>query len=275
MVGHTIESVEVRNRRIFPNDEKEIIGGKVKGVRRFGKVVVLDLSNGNSIVAHVKLTGQFIYRGPNLKNPPELSRKVFGGLGGNHTHVVFDLDRGGKLYYNDARRFGWVKITQSSDVKGQSFISKLGPEPFKDLTLAKFRDILGSTRRAVKVVLMDQAKMGGVGNIYANDSLWLSAISPRMPADRLSSGQVKSLHEAIEKVLKDGLKYGGASELAFVTPDGGEGEYQEHFLVYGQQGEPCERCHRGKIEKFTLGGRGTYWCPVCQKESKSVNQLFD
>lgn len=114
-------------------------------------------------------------------------------------------------------------------------------------------------------MLMDQTKIGGVGNIYANDALWLSRISPRRSASSLSISEAKKLYDAIETVLQAGLKYGGASELAFVTPDGKEGEYQNHTLVYGHQNEICKNCKKTKIEKFFLGGRGTYWCSVCQK----------
>lgn len=264
LVGHKILSVDIKNRKIFLGDENKIIGGKIIGARRFGKVSVMDLSNGYSILTHVKLTGQYIYRGPNLKNP-KLSPKVTGGVPGPHTLVVFNLDRGGTLYYNDVRRFGWIKIEETKNVENESFIKKLGPEPLKDLTLEIFENILSKTSRNIKVVLMDQEKIGGVGNIYANDALWLSQINPKTPAKNIDSRSVKKLYEAIITVLKEGLKYGGASELSFVTPDGAEGEYQKHTLVYGHQGQPCERCHKAVIEKNFLGGRGTYFCPVCQK----------
>lgn len=262
--NHRIESVEVKNRRVFEGDESKIIGSKVIGARRFGKVTVIDLDNKYSILTHVKLTGQFIYRGPNLKNPT-LSKKVVGGVPGPHTLVIFNLDNGGVLYYNDVRRFGWIRIEKTDEVEKEKFISKLGPEPFKDLTLKIFTDIFSKTKRNVKVLLMDQAKMGGVGNIYANDALWLSQINPKRPANTLTANEIKKLFDAIHEVLKAGLKYGGASELAFVTPDGSEGEYQNHTLVYGHQGEICKRCKSQKIVKYFLGGRGTYWCSNCQK----------
>jgi formamidopyrimidine-DNA glycosylase len=265
LVGHKITSVDVKNRKTFQGDEKKIIGGKVAGTRRFGKVSVIDIDNGYSILTHVKLTGQYIYRGPNLKNPSKLSSKVIGGVPGPHTLVIFNLDRGGELYYNDVRRFGWIRIEKTEDVEKEKFIVKLGPEPFKDLTLEIFKLILLKSGRPIKIVLMDQEKMGGVGNIYANDALWLAAINPRQPANNLQPEEQKRLYEAVLSVLKAGLKYGGASELAFVTPDGAEGEYQKHTLAYGREGEPCERCHRARIEKYFLGGRGTYWCPNCQK----------
>jgi formamidopyrimidine-DNA glycosylase len=263
--GHKIVSVEIKSRKTFQGDEKKIIGGKVVGTRRFGKVSVIDLDNGYSVITHLKLTGQYIYRGPNLLNPKSLSPKVTGGIPGPHTLVIFNLDRGGHLYYNDVRRFGWIKVEKTSEVESEPFIKKLGPEPFRDLTLDLFRQILSKTSRAVKVVIMDQEKMGGVGNIYANDALWLSKINPKTLAKELKEAEVKLLYSSILKVLKEGLKYGGASELAFVTPDGTEGEYQNHTLTYGHDGEPCERCHKARIEKIFLGGRGTYFCPICQK----------
>jgi len=265
LVGHTILDTKILDTRILSGDTKRLVGGKIIGTRRFGKVSVIDLSNGYSILTHVKLTGQYIYRGPNLKNPSKLSSKVIGGIPGPHTLVIFNLDRGGVLYYNDVRRFGWIRIEKTEDVEKEKFIVKLGPEPLKDLTLDLFNEILSKTSRPIKIVLMDQTKMGGVGNIYANDALWLAKINPRTPAKNLDQKSVSELYEAILSVLKSGLKYGGASELAFVTPDGTEGEYQKHTLTYGREGEPCERCHKSMINKFFLSGRGTYWCPVCQK----------
>ena len=112
---------------------------------------------------------------------------------------------------------------------------------------------------------MDQEKIGGVGNIYANDALWLAKINPKTLANSIDSKSVQVLYKAVITVLKEGIKYGGASELAFVTPDGAEGEYQKHTLAYGREGEPCERCHKSLVKKIFLGGRGTYYCPFCQQ----------
>jgi formamidopyrimidine-DNA glycosylase len=264
LTGHKIVSVDVKNRKIFQGNEKQIIGGKIIGTRRFGKVSVIDLSNGYSILTHVKLTGQFIYRGLNLKNPDPLSIKVIGGIPGPHTLVIFNLDREGILYYNDVRRFGWIRIEKTKDVEKEKFIVELGPEPFKGLTFKVFTEILSKSKRPIKIILMDQTKMGGVGNIYATDALWDARINPRRLSLSLSISEIKTLYNSILKVLKAGLKYGGASELAFVTPDGREGEYQNHTLAYGHTGELCSRCKKTKFEKYFLGGRGTYVCPKCQ-----------
>jgi len=262
--GHKVIGVYVKNRKIFEGDEKKLFGGKVLLVRRFGKVTVIDLDNGYSIITHVKLTGQFIYKGPNLVNFGQLSKKVVGGVPGIHTHVIFELDHGGKLFYNDVRRFGWMKVVKTEKVGDFPFIKKLGPEPLRDLTKEKFTEILSKTGRSIKVVLMDQTKIGGVGNIYANDALWLAKISPKRKASSLTDDESGVLFNAIVEVLKRGIKYGGASELAFVTPDGQEGKYQEHTLVYGKEGKFCLGCKKEKIKKYFLSGRGTYFCPNCQ-----------
>lgn len=270
--GHKFISSQVNYPKILEGDIKNLEGGEFKNTRRFGKVVSVDLSNGYSFLVHVKLTGQLIYRGPNLPKVPELSKKVAGGIPGKHTHVIFALDRAGKLYYNDVRRFGWIKVVKTLDVETTPFIKKLGPEPFGSaqgkpslLTLDYFKEMLSKSGRPVKVVIMDQEKMGGVGNIYANDALWLAKINPTKKANEISSPEVKELYETIHAVLKKGIEQGGASELAFVTPDGTEGNYQNHTLAYGHQGEICKRCKKGKFVKTFLGGRGTYTCQNCQK----------
>ncbi len=267
--GHKIQKVSVHTPKIVSGDVNKLVGGKVKKVRRFGKVLSVDLDNSYSFVAHIKLTGQFIYRGPNLKDPPDLSKKVIGGLGGRHTHLIFHLDRDGKLFYNDVRRFGWIKIVETESVTDIDFIKKLGPEPLNGLTLELFSKILKSSKSAVKIVIMDQSKMGGVGNIYANDALWLASINPTRPANSLKESEVKLLYNSIIRVLKEGIKRGGASELAFVTPDGGEGNYQNYFLAYGKEGKFCSRCKKAKFIKIMLGGRGTYFCPNCQRQKTS------
>jgi formamidopyrimidine-DNA glycosylase len=265
LVGHKILKIEVNNTKIFPDDPKPIVGKKITEVRRFGKVIVIDFENDYSLTAHVKLTGQFIYRGTNLKNPPEMSKKVSGGAPGKHTHVIFHLDRNSFLYYNDIRRFGWIKLATSPDLMTfNSFLAKLGPEPFRDLSSSVFQRIVSSTKRPIKVTIMDQEKMSGVGNIYANDALWLAKVDPKRPSNSLTTKEQKDLFKAIETVLRKGIEAGGASELAFVTPDGGEGGYQNFFLAYGKQGKLCPKCQKEKFVKTTLGGRGTYTCPHCQ-----------
>ncbi len=258
IVGSVIRNIDVRNKK-YEISTENILDQKIIKVRRFAKQLSIDLSNDYSIMIHVKMTGQLIYRGSKLKQN-NLSKKVTGGINGKYTHLIFHLN-GGDLYYNDVRKFGWIKIIKSEELKVNNF----APEPLKDLTFEYFSNLLSKSKRNIKVMLMDQSKIGGIGNIYVNDALYLSRIDPHRSAVSLNQSEVGLLYKAIETVLKAGLKYGGASELAFVTPDGKEGEYQNHTLVYGHEEEICKSCKTTKLEKFFLGGRGTYWCPTCQK----------
>ncbi len=264
LTSHKIEDVTIHTPKVFTGSPKDVIGAKIKRVRRFAKVISIDLSNGNSLVIHIKLTGQLIYRGPNLKNPSALSKKVFG-LGDKHTHVIFKLDKGGTLYFNDVRKFGWIKVMKTNLVETSGFVSKLGPEPLNGLTQSLFEDIASKSKRPIKVILMDQEKIGGVGNIYANDALLLSKIHPKRPSNSLTKDEQKKLYNSIVNVLKKGIEFGGASELSYVHPDGSEGGYQKHFIAYGKDGQLCPVCKKEKIVKIRVGGRGTYFCPNCQK----------
>ena len=268
LIGYRIEKVDVRLPKIVNGDVKNIIGGKVVDVRRFGKGLVIDLDNDYSIAIHIKLTGQLIYRGPNLKEKVKLSKKAGDGLPSSRTHVIFHLDRGGILYYNDLRQFGWIKIVKTDEVFDLPFFKSLGPELLPSsgqafLTLDKFKKLIASSNMPIKPLIMDQKKIGGVGNIYANDGLFDAGIDPRRRAGTLSDAEIKKLYGSLLKVLKAGLKYKGASELNFVNVLGEEGEYQEHSLVYGRKGQKCKKCG-GIIQKIYFAGRGTYYCSQCQ-----------
>lgn len=262
--GHKIEKIEIRSKNIFEGDEKLLINKKFLSAQRFGKVIVCNFSDNVSFVAHVKLTGQFIYKGVNLKNNLPLSKKVADGLGGRHTHVIFSLDKNSFLYYNDHRKFGWIKIIDSDKVLEFDFIKKLGPEPFGKLDLKTFEKIVTSSKKNIKVLIMDQTKIGGIGNIYANDALFLAKINPTRSANTLATTEIKKLFDAILKVLQKGIDAGGASELSFVRPDGTEGTYQNHTLVYGKANKSCLVCN-SKIKKISIGARGTFYCENCQK----------
>src|SRR3990172_7363539 len=182
LVGHKILGIDIRVAKIFPQGKEKLIGGRVKSARRLGKVLIVDLDNSFSFLVHLKLTGQVIYAAPKFPNQP-----------GKFTHVVFKLDKGGKLFFNDSRKFGWIKVEETPKVAKESFIAKLGPEPLRDLTGRQFARILSSSRRPIKIILMDQEKLSGVGNIYANDALWLAKINPKRPANALDAKETKIL----------------------------------------------------------------------------------
>ncbi len=261
VVGHKILDIEILHPKIFEGNKSLILNAKIIGARRVGKGLILDLDNKYSLAIHIKLTGQLVYRGKETEEIKVSAQKV-GTIPGKFTHVVFGLDKNAKLYYNDMRRFGWIKVVKTDDVFKLPFFKDMGPEPFKDLTFEKFEQVLNSPTK-IKPLIMDQKKIGGIGNIYANDALYKSGIDPRRPAKSLSLVEVKKLYDAVLSVMKLSLENGGASELSFVNILGQEGNYQNHTLIYGKTGQKCKKCG-SKILFFKLAGRGTYICENCQ-----------
>ena len=218
LVGHTIRDIEVRMPKIVEGETNDIIGGKVIGVRRFGKGLVIDLDNEYLLAIHIKLTGQLIYQNNKLriknKGRIKIIKGTYSALPHKSTHVIFTLDKHAVLYYNDFRRFGWIRIVKSSKLKEQSFFKDLGHEfPMGEvsqvskvpqvpkgerqdaLSLEDFIEILKKTKGSIKPLLLDQKKMAGLGNIYANDGLWLAGIDPRKSAKTLNDKEIKKLYK--------------------------------------------------------------------------------
>ncbi len=260
--GHKFVRVEELSKGILEGDPEQIIGARVIEIRRFGKGLVIDLDNKKSLAIHIKLTGQMIYRGPETTKITVSPHKV-KTLPNNATRIIFHLDRDAILYFNDLRKFAWIRIVPTDEVGEMPFFKNMGPEPFKDLTEEKFEKIISNSKIVIKPLIMDQTRIGGIGNIYANDALFLAKIDPRRRANTLTSAEIKLLYKSVLSVMEKSLKYGGASELNFVNALGQEGEYQMHALVYGKKGKPCPVCGN-EIKKIFLAGRGTFFCPACQ-----------
>jgi len=183
----------------------------------------------------------------------------------NHTRVIITFKDQTKLFFNDMRVFGWVKVIKDGKHLEKELASVQGIEPLTpEFTVKSLARQLGRTSRAVKLALMDQKLVAGVGNIYANDALWDAEVNPKKPAKELVDEEIKCLKKSIEKVIQLGINYGGASESDYKQLDGMGGRYQKYFLAYKQNGKICPRCKRAKITKIKLGGRGTYLCPGCQ-----------
>lgn len=290
LVGHKILDIKITTARTFQGDKENIVGAKVTDIKRVGKGLIVELDNDYVLAIHLKLTGQLIYRDASLSRESRLSEKVGGKLPNKWTRVIFKLksqisnikttaqksklenEDVSYLYFNDLRMFGWIKAVRKDEVRELPFFKEMGPEPpvakamegRAILTLEKFKEIVLKANTPVKLLLMDQKKIGGIGNIYANEVLFTARIDPRRSAKQITEEETKKLYDAIVEVLERGLKYGGSSDVNYVNAVGGEGEYQQHFLVYGRKGEKCFGC-KGKVEKTTLGGRGTYFCPECQR----------
>lgn len=268
LVGHIIESVELRLHKQFTGDPQLITGAKIIKVERFGKGLVITLDNNYSLAIHIKMTGQLIYQDGLTKNKP-LSSKAGRTLPHAYTHVIFHLDHQASLFYNDLRQFGWIKIVPTDKIKELPFFKDLGPELMpssgqEPLTQESLAGLLSKAKTMIKPVLMDQKKIGGIGNIYANDALFLAKINPQRPSNSLSKEEVLRLFKALLQVLRKGIAEGGSSSENYVNALGQEGNYQNHTLVYGKEGQKCPNCGE-IIQKTQLAGRGTYFCPNCQR----------
>ncbi len=270
LVGRKIEDIKILVPKIFQGNTKDVIGAKVVDIKRVGKGLIVELDNDFDLVVHLKMTGQMIYRGKETKNVV-LSKKAGGEVPSKYSHVIFFLDKDAKLYYNDLRRFGYIKVIKKSEVKSLPFFKEMGPEPYnnpdfgqKTLSLKGFQSVLEKSGLPVKVILMDQKKIGGIGNIYANEALFLSSINPKRKAKDVTKDEIALLYKSIYKVIDKGLRFGGSSDENFVNVLGQDGQYQQYFLAYGQEKEKCSICG-GIIEKIQLGSRGTYFCPKHQK----------
>ena len=251
VVGLHITNVTFPDRqsKILKGEIERVIGQTIIAARRFGKLLIIDLSDKYSLAIHLKMTGRLYLLDPDKKHPP-------------HTHLIFTLQNK-LLTFSDARRFGYVQIMLTEEVTKLPFIIRLGKEPLKDLKLSDFEQLLRKSKRPIKTLLLDQQRIAGIGNIYACESLWMAQIDPHTPASSLQKKQIQELFTAIEDVLAEGIARGGASDNSYRNLMGGKGKYQNFFKVYGRTGKPCMRCGN-PIERITLGGRGTFFCPHCQ-----------
>jgi formamidopyrimidine-DNA glycosylase len=264
LVGHKIVDIEIRIPKLFAGNRNDVIGAKIIGLKRIGKGLIIELDNDFVLAVHLKMTGQLIYSDKTTQSLI-LSPKIGGPrLPSEYSHIIFSLDNNAFLYYNDLRQFGWIKVVRKDELMQIPFFKDMGPEPLKDLTLEKFEKIVSASNLAIKVLLMDQKKIGGIGNIYANDALFEARINPSRKAKSLQNEEIKKLYDSILKVLQKSLDYGGSSDENFVNALGQEGDYQKHALVYGREGKKCQVCG-GIIQKIKLGGRGTFFCPACQR----------
>lgn len=255
--GQRITAVEVSKfalrRKWEPKWEQQLVGRRVRQVRRRGKWIIADLDSDLHLLFHLGMSGQMRVLGSD--EPRE-----------THTHLILSLDRGKKqLRFRDIRRFGSATLFISAAELDQFFDkAHLGPEPF-GLDGKYVREQLAGTKRCLKAVLLDQQVIAGVGNIYADESLWTARLHPAQRGCETTAAQVKRLCAALEAVLTRAIAQRGSSIRNYVGGSGLKGQYQEEFAVYGQTGKPCRRC-KNKIERLRLAGRSTHFCPRCQKQ---------
>jgi formamidopyrimidine-DNA glycosylase len=225
-------------------------GRRVLATSRRGKYLLLQLDHNLEVVVHLGMTGGFRFE-------PH-----------RHTRLTLTLPNQ-TLYYTDPRRFGRWWVVEAGDYREIGLLERMGPEPLSsDFTLASFEQALRCTKRKIKEVLLAQEAVAGVGNIYADETLWLSQIHPERPANTLLPSEIKRLYRAVREVLQQAVEAGGStlSDASYRQPSGEPGYFQFHHQAYDRAGQPCKRkgC-KGSIEKKVVGGRGTHFCPRCQR----------
>jgi len=269
VLGRRIEGVEVLwqpTLRGWRNGE--LVGHRLTGVGRRGKLLVSDLEGGEHLLVHPMMTGQLVVvdDGRTLFAGGHPTRDMLGPMPIPTTRVVFRLDGDRTLYFNDQRKFGRIRLVDDAGLAADPFLARLGPEPLEPgFTRAAFRAQLARHRRApVKAVLLDQTVVAGVGNIYADESLHLARVHPRRPAGSLSAAESRRLHDAIRSILALAVESGGTSFADYVNEARGRRGYLERARVFRRQGLPCPVCGT-TIERIRVAGRGTNVCPHCQR----------
>lgn len=266
--GRRVLAVESLNEKSFPNSvndtEAFFLGAKISQVRRRAKVLIIDLSTNYSLVIHLKMTGQIVFRGDENFAAGHPNDSFLGKLPDRSTRVEFDLDNGAKLFFNDQRKFGWVKLIPTNLVDDMDFMKKVGPEP---LTGDPFPEYLLRIRRrngtTIKAAILDQSVVAGIGNIYADEALWAAKIHPTTRVRDLSDDELRNILTAAISVMNLSLEKGGSTDKNYVDAEGKKGSYLTFANVFRRENQPCPRCGT-IIEKIRVAGRGTHICPHCQ-----------
>jgi formamidopyrimidine-DNA glycosylase len=270
--GREISRVEFDWPKSFPNAkedvEKFLVGSKVADVKRRAKVLLVELSGEYSLVIHLKMTGQLVFVGPEVHfGAGHPNDSLISELPDKSTRVTFTFTDSSKLFFNDQRKFGWIRLIPTAEVPQIDFFKKVGPEPLSaDFTWKVLKERLSRRPKSgIKAALLDQTIVAGIGNIYADESLWGAKIHPATQVKNISDVKIRKLYEAMVAVLKLSIEKGGSTDKNYVDAQGRKGSYLKFAKVFRREGLPCPRHPGTKIIKIRVAGRGTHICPRCQK----------
>lgn len=231
------------------------IGKAITDMKRRGKYLLLELENGVLIVIHLRMTGRLCCVTDDAARDP-------------YTRIIFCLDDGTALHYADTRTLGTLYALRQEEIWRVSGLANMGPEPLTDeFTALYLQNLLKKSRAKIKSILLNQKYIGGLGNIYVDESLILAGIHPEREGASLRPDEIERLRAAVNRVIADGINDGGTTFRDYRDGNGGKGSHQQHLLAYGRGGLPCLKCG-GVIEKIVVGGRGTHYCPNCQRREE-------
>ena len=266
--GSRVEQVIVRHPKVVLSP-LSLEGDRFGQLERHGKLLMLGLESGRTLLVHLGMTGQLTYRDPQRADRP-FQRHPTTGLQRTlqhevdvHTHVSLELAGGGALHYRDIRKFGKLRLVDATQRQAQ--LERMGTDPLTgDWKWETFLGQVKKTHRPIKAVLLDQAVAAGVGNIYADEALFLAGIRPSSRAHRISAVRLRKLFEAVPQVLQQGIQFGGTTLSDYLDAEGNPGSNQEQLWAYGRYGQACRRCGT-ELEKSTVAQRTSSWCPRCQR----------
>ncbi len=269
--GRQIKSVSFDWDKSFPNAKADVeqflVGASISEIWRRAKVLLIELDSRYSLVVHLKMTGQLVYLSSKTRfGAGHPNDSLVGNLPDKSTRVTIIFTDGSKLFFNDQRKFGWMRLLPTAEIPNIDFFMKVGPEPLSaDFTWQDFRQrLLRRSNTSIKAALLDQTVIAGVGNIYADESLWGAKINPAALVKNLPDVKIKMLFKSLRDVLQLSIDKGGSSDRNYVDAEGKKGSYLSFANVFRQEGKPCPRCGSAII-KSRVAGRGTHTCPKCQR----------
>ena len=269
IIGKVVATETHDTAKGFPNAPADVraflSGATITAVRRRAKVLMIDLSTGYSLVIHLKMTGQLVYVGETRFGAGHPNDSLVNTLPDKSTRVTLMFTDGSALYFNDQRKFGWMRLMPTVEIPNIDFIQKVGPEPLSDEFTAEIfmQRMQRRKKTSIKAALLDQSVLAGVGNIYADESLWGAKIHPSRQVQSITDAEFTALYTDLREVMNLAIEKGGSSNHTYINAEGKKGSYMDFARAFRREGQPCPRCG-ATIEKLRVAGRGTHICPVCQ-----------
>ncbi len=266
-VNLKVLKIDIYNQKSFQGNPQNFFNLTIKDIFRRGKMLGIEFENDRVLVIHLKMSGQLIFVPSKIKKNRSTiyNLKRYEALFHKQIRVIITFDNGSKLYFNDQRKFGWIREFPSLQKAIDDIFGNLGPEPLEDnFSFDDFRRSLQKRgKTAIKVALMDQHLIVGIGNIYSSEALFLARINPVKKIEQLSQSEIKKLFDSMRKVLLMGIAQKGASRSHFVNERGEKGNFLNVAKVYNREGKPCFTCGN-LIENIILNGRSSFYCSRCQ-----------
>jgi len=269
IISKQIISFQVNKKRIIKNSvakfRKSLLNHHIVKLDRVGKLLILNIDNGLYLLIHLKMTGQLVYYQQGKITPGgHFWPSPDTDLPNRFTHIIFGFNDGSELFFNDMRQFGYLRIVNERELIEVK--NKFGIEPIaNNYTWEKFKELIKNRRVSIKAFLLNQSLIAGLGNIYVDEACFLAGIRPQKKVNKLTLLEKKEIWQASRKVLQQGIKNRGTTFSDYVDADGNSGYHSKFLKVYGRTGKLCKKCKQVTIRKIKLVGRGTHYCPICQK----------